>query len=368
MVDQERRPQLDTATDCGQANGQQRVSLIGRYQSLLSESIHSVPAGADASAATTPVRTRSDDPPGTCQHADVRVSTETLAARLGELASRLDGMAGAAAAESDMLRARIDALERSRSSTNALLLKSCVIALLLSGVTWAYGAGRLEGVEQWTVASLASAAKAVKAVYDGARTTLPHTLEHQSATEAAGQAGTARQGPLPDPAVVSQAPANASTSEGNASAAPTPDTEQAARGAVEALVSPTPFQEMDLLPLATQGQVPPPSPPAEEPPTATDPVATQGRIVIGVNADVWIQVRERSGKVVLARILRRGEQWSAPTGPSLLLTTGNAGATEVSIDGLPASPLGGSGVVRRDIPLDSASLRPARRAMPAEPR
>jgi len=41
-----------------------------------------------------------------------------------------------------------------------------------------------------------------------------------------------------------------------------------------------------------------------------------------------------------------------PVRSNLLLTTGNAGGTELLVDGVSAPSLGGSGVVRRDLPLD----------------
>ncbi len=67
-----------------------------------------------------------------------------------------------------------------------------------------------------------------------------------------------------------------------------------------------------------------------------------------------MQVRDRSGQVLLNRVLRAGETWAAPADKtSLLLTTGNAGGTELVVDGVAGAPLGGDGAVRRDVPLDA---------------
>lgn len=83
----------------------------------------------------------------------------------------------------------------------------------------------------------------------------------------------------------------------------------------------------------------------------------EGRVVLRAKADVWMQVRERQGPSVLNRLLRAGETWPVPAGQALLLTTGNAGGTEVLVDGEAVAPLGGSGAVRRDVSLDPEALK-----------
>jgi cytoskeleton protein RodZ len=49
--------------------------------------------------------------------------------------------------------------------------------------------------------------------------------------------------------------------------------------------------------------------------------------------------------------------WEVPDRPNLLLTTGNAGGTDLVVDGVTAPALGGSGAVRRDLPLDPDLIR-----------
>ena len=61
--------------------------------------------------------------------------------------------------------------------------------------------------------------------------------------------------------------------------------------------------------------------------------------------------------MLLNRLMRAGETWTVPKEPGLLLTTGNAGATEILLDGVPAAPLGGRGVTRRDVPLEPEAIR-----------
>ncbi len=96
--------------------------------------------------------------------------------------------------------------------------------------------------------------------------------------------------------------------------------------------------------------------------TAADP----DHIVLRAKTDSWVQVRDRMrGAVILSRVLHSGESWSVPSRPELLLTTGNAGGTELMVNGVPMAPLGDVGVVRRDLPLNMDNLR--RLANAAEP-
>jgi cytoskeleton protein RodZ len=87
---------------------------------------------------------------------------------------------------------------------------------------------------------------------------------------------------------------------------------------------------------------------ASAPSTRSDQV----RIVLRASADAWMQVRDRAGPVLLTRTLHPGDTWEVPPRPNLLLTTGNAGGTDIVVDGVTSPSLGGSGVVRRDLLLD----------------
>jgi len=112
------------------------------------------------------------------------------------------------------------------------------------------------------------------------------------------------------------------------------------------------------------------------PPLATTPVSPGAglaplpegtRIVLRAKADAWLQVRERQGAVLLNRVLRAGETWPVPPGKppgQLLLTTGNAGGTEVLVDGQLTAGLGNDGAVRHDLPLDPDAIRDGTLAPP----
>jgi len=97
------------------------------------------------------------------------------------------------------------------------------------------------------------------------------------------------------------------------------------------------------------------------------PARDQPRVMLRASGDAWMQVKDKAGTVLLNRTLHQGDTWPVPPTPGLLLTTGNAAATEVLVDGVPLESLGGTGAVRHDIALDIEQLKIARTA-PAVPR
>ena len=114
---------------------------------------------------------------------------------------------------------------------------------------------------------------------------------------------------------------------------------------------------------------PPLPPPVAAPVAPPAPAADGSRVVLRMKSDAWIQVREKQGPVLLNRVMRGGESWPVPKGQQLVLTTGNAGGTEMVVDGVAAPSLGAVGLVRRDVPLDpdllKAGLAPAPAPKPA---
>ncbi len=105
---------------------------------------------------------------------------------------------------------------------------------------------------------------------------------------------------------------------------------------------------------------PPAPPPTPMPAAATLPVAAVPaatpdvpHLLIRATSDAWIQVRERQGPILLSRLMRGGESWPVPRGAKLVMTTGNAGGTELVVDGVAAPALGPPGALRRDVPLDA---------------
>jgi cytoskeleton protein RodZ len=81
-------------------------------------------------------------------------------------------------------------------------------------------------------------------------------------------------------------------------------------------------------------------------------------IVLKANVDSWIQIRDTmENKLVLTRLLRKGEQYTVPAREGLTLVTGNAGGLDVTVGGDSTPSLGPIGVVRRNIMLDPERLR-----------
>ena len=181
-----------------------------------------------------------------------------------------------------------------------------------------------------------------------AAVTLPTTGTGQPAPGAAPQA-VAMQNPGTQPAVTTTSPAGQGSGQTSvvasapgAASAPGP---QAASLPVPA-VSPTSAAAASV-PLA-MGPLAVPTP---VPSAAFVPDPSQ--VVLKATADAWMQVRDRNGGgVLLNRILHTGDTWAVPSRPNLVLTTGNAGGTEVVVGNVTVQVPGGSGAVRRDLPLD----------------
>ncbi len=136
-------------------------------------------------------------------------------------------------------------------------------------------------------------------------------------------------------------------------------------------------------PEATPAPPPPPPPPAqasassaatnpmpEAAPTpalastATDsaqvPPAGGNGIILRAKSETWLQIRDTQDKSVLvSRTLQAGEEFRVPDRPNLVMTTGNAGGLEITIDGETLPPLGRAGAVRRNVALEVEPLRAA---------
>ena len=90
---------------------------------------------------------------------------------------------------------------------------------------------------------------------------------------------------------------------------------------------------------------------------APTPAPDAQRLVLRAHGDAWVQVRDRSGQVLLRKVLKAGETWPVPPKPGLLLNTGNANNTEILLDGTQLIALSGAGTSRRDLPLDVDLIR-----------
>jgi cytoskeleton protein RodZ len=88
------------------------------------------------------------------------------------------------------------------------------------------------------------------------------------------------------------------------------------------------------------------------------------RVVLRAEEDCWIEIRDGKGKVVLNRLLKKGEVYSAPSRRGYTMTVGNAGALSMQVDGKTSGSLGRAGMVRRAVPLDAERLKDGVPPMP----
>jgi cytoskeleton protein RodZ len=166
-----------------------------------------------------------------------------------------------------------------------------------------------------------------------------------------------------EPAPAEPAPAEEPEGAASQPTAPSPTNAEASTGAEPA----APAEETapaDPAPAAAEDQVPPEADIAstgeevveESPPQAAAEGQT-GKIVVRARLESWIQVTNERKEVVFSRVLRSGETYTVPEEKGLMLTTGNAGGIEISVNGKKVKSLGTVGLVKRDIPLDPRKLQ-----------
>jgi cytoskeleton protein RodZ len=127
-------------------------------------------------------------------------------------------------------------------------------------------------------------------------------------------------------------------------------------------------------PLVPQAAAPPPTaalPPP--PPTAPTPQAAAAASAaapstpqtIEATGDSWVQVADAKGNILFSKTMHQGDTWPVPNLPGLVLTSGNAGATVIDVNGQPGSPLGSTGSVLRNFALTApAPVQPASATLP----
>jgi cytoskeleton protein RodZ len=70
----------------------------------------------------------------------------------------------------------------------------------------------------------------------------------------------------------------------------------------------------------------------------------------------WVQITDLDGQVKHTQVLNEGDEYQIPAVQGLILRTGNAGGLEIFVDGKKAPAVGDSGQVRRKIFLDATKL------------
>ena len=90
------------------------------------------------------------------------------------------------------------------------------------------------------------------------------------------------------------------------------------------------------------------------------PVAAPPRSVsVVVMERSWLEIKDPQGKAVVSRVLGAGMSYAVPSGErGYTLSTGNAAAITIMIDGKPIPMLGKKGDIKRNIALDADILLP----------
>ena len=169
------------------------------------------------------------------------------------------------------------------------------------------------------------------------------------------------ESPVAAPRVVPIASPSADKSQDGGVSSPPPAAKQAVAG-TRASASSAPSSAAAPAAAADHPAVAVPAPAG--PKTAA---AATVPIQIRTTADAWVQVSDAKGAIVFGRLMHAGESWTVPDRPGLLLTTGNAGGTELVIGGIVSAPLGPTGVVRHDVPLKAGGIKAAGGIKPIGP-
>jgi cytoskeleton protein RodZ len=150
----------------------------------------------------------------------------------------------------------------------------------------------------------------------------------------------------PSPAIESSAAAAAPPAAPAAAASPSPANNVSA-GAATAQPSATPSPAQ---PETT------PSPVPVEAATVYGKNNRNARVVLKAKNDTHIMVRDQNGVVYINRNLKAGDSYQLPNAVGLTLSTSNAGAVELDLDGQAMGVAGGDQQSAEDIPLDPQAI------------
>ncbi|MEE8352705.1 MAG: RodZ domain-containing protein [Rhodospirillales bacterium] len=117
----------------------------------------------------------------------------------------------------------------------------------------------------------------------------------------------------------------------------------------------TPFLAPAPVPVPETASLPPA---LTSPGTSGGASAGTGKVTVRAVTNSWIQIRDDiAGELLLTRLLRAGDHYEVPDRKGLKLSTGNAGALEILVDGKTVPSIGGAGDVRRNVALDAGKLK-----------
>jgi uncharacterized coiled-coil protein SlyX len=101
----------------------------------------------------------------------------------------------------------------------------------------------------------------------------------------------------------------------------------------------------------------PPAPVAAAFAQSPRPSQSTHQLVLRANANTWVRVRQKDGRVLLSRTMKPGEMWPVPAEQDLTLDAGNVEGLDLDVDGVPTRLTGAAGGVVHNVPLDAALLR-----------
>jgi cytoskeleton protein RodZ len=82
------------------------------------------------------------------------------------------------------------------------------------------------------------------------------------------------------------------------------------------------------------------------------PAVEASRILLRARTDTWVRIKGMNNdELLLDGILPAGAVFRAPNRDDLVISTGDAGALEITVDGQPVAAIGPAGAVRREVPL-----------------
>ncbi|MBI3420343.1 MAG: DUF4115 domain-containing protein [Proteobacteria bacterium] len=114
--------------------------------------------------------------------------------------------------------------------------------------------------------------------------------------------------------------------------------------------------EVQIDPAAAAIEEPPAVVPVPKPVKGAAKVKPPSRIKIRASDDTEVSILDSQGRVLTERIIHKGEAYFVPDHRHYTLSTTNAGAIRLQVDGHDMAPLGGAGEAMHNIPLDPDDL------------
>lgn len=83
---------------------------------------------------------------------------------------------------------------------------------------------------------------------------------------------------------------------------------------------------------------------------------SQSRVLIRAHRSSWVQVTDAKRRAVFKKVLRAGDEYFVPNQKGMRLSTSNAGALDIYVDGKKVLPIGVQGDILRGVSLEPEKL------------